>query len=173
MIDLDTASNYSYLINNSIESAFQKDEINEDITIDEVIEDLEGNKYNSLEELKEDLKHLTKEEILKHLASSFEQFSKKELYKTMMKGLKEENPDIKEYLLHLCIFGWYREEYRNSLPDEKKSDLRDLFDVNNVKQSLDKFENGERVAIKVFTEEEFNELHKDDDNENKNVIIDK
>jgi hypothetical protein len=161
MIDPEVISNITYDINDSITESLSKGQPEVFSSFDE-----RGEEYDCLDDLRESLKTLSKEEIEKHLGNSFEAFSKEDVYKSLVKGLKGDYPDMKEYLIHLCIFGWYRNEYLKNIPKERQNEFRDLFDTEGIKPTHSQVKGGDIEAVKVYNEEEYNELKKDDENDN-------
>jgi hypothetical protein len=178
MIEQDTLSDYSSGLNNSIidslsyagnedyssiiETGFKisLDELK--INCDEEVkkEEDEPKVYKTIEELKEDLMKCSKEDLHKQLGIAFQDFTKSEIYKELLDGMKCNYSHMKEYLLHLAIFNWYRDMFIQNLPEEKKSDFVDIYDTSNVETKLNKQKGGEVKAIKSYTQEEYLEEFK-------------
>jgi hypothetical protein len=170
MIGNDNLSNYSLDLNNTIIDSLSYSKCSDEIPIIDtsmIIDGLdkmnvinkEGIVYESIDELKEALKECSKEELQKHMVFAFEEFTKSDTYKDLLKSLQNDYPNIKLYLLHVSIFGWYRDLYIDNLPIEKKNEFSNI-QLDNVETVLNKKKGGEQKAINVYTLEEYQEAFK-------------
>jgi hypothetical protein len=189
MIEQDPLFNYSFGLNNQIINSYAGNDnyssiletsilqngldalnVMETLTEEERInrknkEDLEAvanqeTIYKTMDELKEDLKKCSKEDIHKHLALAFQDFTKNDVYKELLAGLKCDYPHLKDYLLHLAIFNWYRDMYIENLPEEKKGDFVDIYDTSKVETKLNMKKGGEEKSIKAYSPDEYAEEFK-------------
>lgn len=101
-------------------------------------------------------KHLkTIEDVREDMGLEFQKYSKTDEYKNFSNQLKNDNPTLSDYLIHLSIYGYFRDEYVKKLPKRWK---KEFINVNKVDGSentvLTKGEGKEIKSINVYSEEE-------------------
>ncbi|MEY2703552.1 MAG: hypothetical protein RLY43_2191 [Bacteroidota bacterium] len=92
------------------------------------------------------------EDLREELREKFQEYVKTEEYKEQFSWIKNENSHLKDYLIHLSIFYWYREEWINSL---EPCDKEKMLEVTSGK--IDKVEEKRDYVVKAvrsYTPEE-------------------